>query len=156
MKKILLLTSVITLVKALTAVAAPLEVESGSLLDKVGLRQNDKILSYDNHLVDSIQDSMELYDKLKRDEVNYLTIERDGKRIVVAGKSSGSYPEDTTHRQEVFPQIGVQKMMVMKIEDRGVLETKDLDSVDSEQKAMELYNTLKSTDATQLQNDVKK
>lgn len=175
-----------------------LDIAPGSRFEQIGLVPGDRIISYDNHAVNSVQDSMEMYNKLGNNEINYLAIERNGKKVIVAAKerpatppppmeyegtkklkkTSKNYPtpvleearcipwrdpstgeftrtncEDRSVKkgnQEIFQKIGVSRMEVLKIEDGGNIEAKDLETIDSEQKAMELYNTMKTTGATQL------
>ncbi|MBC7464675.1 MAG: PDZ domain-containing protein [Bdellovibrio sp.] len=65
------------------------DVAPGSRFEQIGLKPDDKIISYDNHEVKSVEDSMEMYNKLRNDEINYLVVERDGQSVVVAAKSQG-------------------------------------------------------------------
>ncbi|MBC7464676.1 MAG: hypothetical protein H7256_01675 [Bdellovibrio sp.] len=69
------------------------------------------------------------------------------------GEITGTECEDRSVKsgnQERFQQIGVKRMEVLKIQDGETLETTNLEPMDSEQKAMEQYNTTKTTGATQL------
>jgi type II secretory pathway component PulC len=56
------------------------EVLRKSTYEQVGLRAGDRIISYDGHEVNSVSDSMELYDKLKKKAVKTILIERDGQK----------------------------------------------------------------------------
>lgn len=53
------------------------EVLPSSTFEKLGLKAGDRILSYDGEEVNSVSDSMELYDKLKKKAVKTILIERN-------------------------------------------------------------------------------
>ena len=56
------------------------EVSPGSMFEKLGMRQGDRIISFDGKAVSSVQDSMDLYSKLNTKAVKTVVIERDGKK----------------------------------------------------------------------------
>ena len=56
------------------------EVGSGSTFEKLGIKQGDRVLSYDGKNVTSVNDSLELYNKLMNNSVKTVVIERDGKK----------------------------------------------------------------------------
>lgn len=55
-------------------------VAEGSTFEKLGIKAGDRILSYDGKDVTSLNDSMELFNKLKSKSVKTVVIERDGKK----------------------------------------------------------------------------
>jgi general secretion pathway protein C len=55
-------------------------VQSGSVLEKMGIKSNDKIISYDGQAVNSATDSIEMFNKLKSNSVKTIVIERNGKK----------------------------------------------------------------------------
>jgi len=54
--------------------------EAGSVYEQFGLKQGDQIISYDGKLINSTSDSMEMYEKLRKNQVKEIVINRDGKR----------------------------------------------------------------------------
>ncbi len=56
------------------------EVQSGSIFEKMGIRTGDKVISYDGQNVNSVKDSMEMFNKLKSNLVKTVVVERDGKK----------------------------------------------------------------------------
>lgn len=57
--------------------------ETGSLYERLGLKQGDQIVSYDGKLINSVSDSMEMYEKLRKNQVKEIVITRDGKRQIL-------------------------------------------------------------------------
>ena len=55
------------------------EILPGSNYEKFGIKTGDKIISYDGKDVNSVNDSMQMYNKLKIGSVKAVVIERDGK-----------------------------------------------------------------------------
>lgn len=56
------------------------EVAPGSTYEKLGVKAGDRIVSYDGKEVNNVNDSMELYNKLKNNGVKTVVIERNGKK----------------------------------------------------------------------------
>lgn len=59
------------------------EVLPKSTFEKLGIQKGDRILSYDGESVNSVGDSMELYDKLKKNAVKTIVIERNGQKQTI-------------------------------------------------------------------------
>ena len=59
------------------------EVLPSSTFEKIGIKKGDRILSYDGQEVNSVSDSMELYDKLKKKSVKTIVIERNGQKQTI-------------------------------------------------------------------------
>lgn len=55
-------------------------VAPGSTYEKLGVKEGDKIISFDGKPINSPKDSMELYMALKSGAVKMVVIERDGKK----------------------------------------------------------------------------
>ncbi len=60
------------------------EVLPKSTFEKLGIQKGDRIISYDGESVNSVGDSMELYDKLKNHKVKLILIERNGEKQTIA------------------------------------------------------------------------
>ena len=56
------------------------EVSPDSTYEKLGVKVGDRIISYDGKEVNTVKDSMELYNKLKNKAVKTVLIERNGKK----------------------------------------------------------------------------
>lgn len=56
------------------------EMDHGSTLETLGIKPGDRIISYNGKKVVSINDTMDLYDKMKSNSVKKIVIERDGKK----------------------------------------------------------------------------
>lgn len=59
------------------------EVLPKSTFEKLGIKKGDRIISYDGEEVNSVSDSMELYDKLKTNSVKTILIEREGQKLTL-------------------------------------------------------------------------
>lgn len=55
----------------------------GSTFETLGIKPGDRILSYNGKKVVSINDTMELYSKMKSNSVKTVVVERDGKKKIL-------------------------------------------------------------------------
>lgn len=58
--------------------------EEGSVYEQLGLKQGDQIVSYDGKLINSVSDSLEMYEKLRKNQVKEIVISREGKRQILS------------------------------------------------------------------------
>jgi general secretion pathway protein C len=63
------------------------DIAPGSTLEILGFQIGDKILSYDDKIVNSPAEAMNLYNKLKEGTVKQVTIERNGKKQILNAKT---------------------------------------------------------------------